>query len=418
MKTIMLVVGLSVMGLYGIAVCFLPSRAVAQPGQNGGLTQQRSAELARRVSATVREFGRVESASSIELRSTLEKPTAILHIVPEGTRVKQGDLLVQLDDSALQNELNQRRIQVAQAEAALSQAEATLAAQERAAHSATDVAAGALVVAKLAQARFSGEGAEYQVQLLAATAAGSLAERKIVLAKKRLARIDKADLNAAEDVEFDLAEAEMEMRIAAAEKKLLETHVLKHKIAVLELATKKARINLDQARQDGESGVRQAKADLKGKKIALDIGQQERMRTEQQIDRCSIRAPAAGMVIHANVTSSRVGPFVIKPGTMVHPRQVIIRLPDMSRLQVKTSVSETRINRIHVGQVAKIRCDAFPDRMFTGTVTHINRHPEPSSWYDDGGKDYAVSVRIDKPTRDLRIGLSALVEIEVGERKD
>ena len=55
------------------------------------------------------EVGSVESADSVELRSNLKEPATVLSVVAEGTRVKPGDLVVQLDSSALELKYSQSK---------------------------------------------------------------------------------------------------------------------------------------------------------------------------------------------------------------------------------------------------------------------------------------------------------------------
>src|SRR5690606_25745436 len=54
------------------------------------------------------ERGEVESSSNVEIRCEVESRnsagTAILEVVPEGTEVEAGDILVRLDSSALEQE--------------------------------------------------------------------------------------------------------------------------------------------------------------------------------------------------------------------------------------------------------------------------------------------------------------------------
>ena len=82
----------------------------------------------------VLEQGEIESSSSIEVRcevrSRNSSGTNILEIVPEGTRVKAGDFLVKLDDSALQTELVQQQITCSGSESQAIEAEAAFRAAE------------------------------------------------------------------------------------------------------------------------------------------------------------------------------------------------------------------------------------------------------------------------------------------------
>ena len=58
----------------------------------------------------VREAGTLESASVIEIQAPFE--AAILELIPEGKHVKKGDLLLELDSSALQDLLQQQIVKV------------------------------------------------------------------------------------------------------------------------------------------------------------------------------------------------------------------------------------------------------------------------------------------------------------------
>src|SRR5690606_30530853 len=78
----------------------------------------------------VLEQGEIESSSNTEIICEVESRggagTAILWVIDEGSRVKKGEKLVELDSSQLETELKQQKIIVSNAQAALSSAEATV----------------------------------------------------------------------------------------------------------------------------------------------------------------------------------------------------------------------------------------------------------------------------------------------------
>ena len=51
---------------------------------------------------------------------------------------------------------------------------------------------------------------------------------------------------------------------------------------------------------------------------------------------------------------------------------------------------------------------------FKGKVVHVSEVPEPASWLNADVKEYAVLVSIDGSTDGLRVGLTALVELDAG----
>jgi len=332
----------------------------------------------------------------------------------------KGDLVVELDDSDLQNDLTQIEILVNNAKANLLQAEASLAAQKLALDTGTSAAEGALRVAQLARNKFLGDGGEFDVELLTVTKEIDLAKRKLELAEKRIAQLAKEGIvvQALGDAQLDRAHAHNELDVATAKKRLLVTHVRAHQTAVLDLALAKAEVALSQTVDGGTASVRQAEAEMRSRQAMLKAEQAKLEHIKQQIVACKIHAPAAGTVVYGNVYSSRsASQVIIEPGAPVRPRQVIVRLPDMNRLQVNTFVNETRISLVRVGQAATIRCDAFFERAFKGHVLRVSLFPEPANFWINQGKRYAVAVSIDEPVEGLRVGLSALVEIDVAEPK-
>ncbi len=76
---------------------------------------------------SVVESGTIKSLEQVSLKSEVEGQTTLIYLVPEGTRVKKGDLLVELDASRLQDDLIQQQISVDNSEAAFMRARENLA---------------------------------------------------------------------------------------------------------------------------------------------------------------------------------------------------------------------------------------------------------------------------------------------------
>ena len=76
---------------------------------------------------------------------------------------------------------------------------------------------------------------------------------------------------------------------------------------------------------------------------------------------------------------------------------------------------ETRIGQIRKGQPVAIRFDALPDTVVKGTVTLINATPEPVSWLQGDIKKYSVVVAIEESQQKLRLGMTAMAEIDVAK---
>jgi HlyD family secretion protein len=103
----------------GVAVLSVPSMSKQIKGVFGGETtrvltyQVRPGELP----ISVEERGSLESSQNIDVYCKVEGQTTIISIVPEGQKVKKGDLLCTLDSAALRDQLVNQRITTKSAEA-------------------------------------------------------------------------------------------------------------------------------------------------------------------------------------------------------------------------------------------------------------------------------------------------------------
>jgi HlyD family secretion protein len=158
--------------------------------------------------------------------------------------------------------------------------------------------------------------------------------------------------------------------------------------------------------------VEAAEARLNAQQHSYDLERTKLADIESQIVKCTIRAPSAGQVVYANVIHSHSGPpVVIEEGCAVRERQVIIRLPDHTQMQVKARINEGKIAQVAVGQMATVRLDAFPDTDFEGVVQRISEYPAPSS--ASSTKEYETLIRIINPPPGARPGLTAEVKISI-----
>jgi HlyD family secretion protein len=76
---------------------------------------------------SVVESGTIKARDQLIIKNEVEGRTSIITLVPEGTRVHKGDLLVELDASALQDGKIDQEIKVQNAEAAYINAQENLA---------------------------------------------------------------------------------------------------------------------------------------------------------------------------------------------------------------------------------------------------------------------------------------------------
>ena len=341
----------------------------------------------------VLEQGELESTSNVEVvckvraRSSATG-TAILWVIDEGTIVKEGDKLVELDSSTLETALNEKRIVVISAEAAVAAAEAL-------------VEQAKITRQEYLEGLFQTE--ESLIQSEMAIAEQNL--RKAQLALESTQRLVAKGLVKSLQLEADqFAVANNRSLLAGAENRL---RVLQN------LTRQKMLVQLD-------SAINTAEAQLAASVAALQQEESDMRDMESQIELCVINAPAAGVVIHANQYSSRGGSaeFVVEAGANIRERQTIIRLPDPKKMQVRAKVNESRITLIRPGMPAKIRVDAVNNMELMGRVAKVNRYAEPGSWMSSSIKEYATTIEIIDPPDAIRTGMTAEVQIFVEQLPD
>ena len=135
------------------------------------------------------------------------------------------------------------------------------------------------------------------------------------------------------------------------------------------------------------------------------------------IERCSIRADGPGLIVYEELVASSPRRKV-RLGDRVTPSQGIVRVVDVARMQVDTSVPERSIHRIRRGQSATVRLEAFPGLILPGQVRAVGALARTP--FDAGldGKRFDVTVELDPTAEDLRPEMTARVDILVEERPD
>lgn len=391
----------------------------------------------------VMERGTLESQLETQIRCEVENSsfdrssggTQILFIVPNGSAVKEGELLVELDSAAIRERLDNQQLAYDRAASQRVQAEARY--QNRLTQNETAEAQAELEVElaeldlkmylddnsgtfKLAMEDIERQIEESKNKILEAQAALELAKTDTagVEALFKLGYRGRSDLDQsrfrfmqAEDL---LASSVNKLDNYQATRKKLETYERQKQVLTLSGSVETAKRSLKQVKLDNESLAQQA---LAAKVEAEKAESKERERLQkygEQLAKCKIFAPHEGMVVYSR-DHERYGGSPIAEGIGVRERQHLLSLPDLSQMQVKTQVHEAVLDQVRRGLQATVKIDAFPDRIYTGTVHSVA--VVPSSNRFSSVSTYECIVRIQERVEQLKPGMTAVVEIDV-ERLD
>ncbi|RMH02567.1 MAG: HlyD family efflux transporter periplasmic adaptor subunit [Planctomycetota bacterium] len=373
---------------------------------------------------TVVQRGNLAAKNSVVLRSEIEGRTTILFLEPEGTFVEAGQVVAELDASALEDRLVAQDIAVQNAQAAY-----TKAVQDRTiqiSQNDSDIARAEqdLEFARLERTKYL-EG-DWPQQL-------KKAEEDIILAEEELAQArqtwewskklyDKGFYTRTQldRDELTMNRSQVNVERARRAKELLEQfddpkRRKELNAAVVEAERELERVKLQAAARlvDHDTAVRTAEA-----RLALEKEKMEKL--QRQVEAATIRAPISGMLVYGRTEGGRMGGGEpIQEGTEVRERQEIATIPREAGMIVEASLHESVLKMVEVGQDCLIRVDALPDQTFHGKVEFVALLPDRQSWWANPNQRlFKTQISIADGSPEMRPGMSCSVEILVDRLED
>ena len=89
----------------------------------------------------------------------------------------------------------------------------------------------------------------------------------------------------------------------------------------------------------------------------------------------------------------------------------IATVSDINNPEISVGIPEIFISKIKKGESVRITFSTIPDQDFTGSVYEVG-------FSSLGGSTYPVTIRIDKPTKEIRPGMAADVQFSFSNQKD
>ncbi|GIV79600.1 efflux RND transporter periplasmic adaptor subunit [Litorilinea aerophila] len=304
--------------------------------------------------------------------------------VEVGDRVQAGETLVRIDSTTLEA---QRAQALAGLEAAQAQLDLLLTKPDE---SDLEAARAAVAAAEAAYQR-AVEGPTEEDLIVAETQLRQ-AEAAVKRAQAAYNQVSWNPLIAALPESLQLEQATLNLEAARAQYNKLVKGSTADVIAGAYAQLAQARATLKRLEEGPEAAqIRAAEAQVRQAETALYLAQ-------LQLDKATVKAPVEGVVSQVNATE----------GAMLAPGSPVVTLLSPA-VKVTIAVEEFRIATVQVGQPARIRVDAYPDRVFEGKVAII------APALDTTTRTVQVTIR---PTGDASLlvpGMFATVELLEGE---
>jgi len=407
---------------------------------------------------SVTENGDIKAVKSTDIKCEVEGRTAIVNIVPEGTYitpedVNNGKVLVELDSSKLKQDLAQRQIDFATAEANHAEAKEAYDIQVKQNESNVTAAELKMRFALIDLQKYLGErvttrlldksdpnadfkkvtaailqdpnslGGEAKQKLRELTGAITLAESNLQNAIYTLEWTQKlrekqyvAETQLQRD-KLDKQRLEIDKEKAEIAEDLFKRYEFPKQVEKLLSDYQEAQRELERTEARARSQLAQAKAKLTGADAMLSLQKDRLEKVQKQLAACVVKAPAVGQVVYWSSTE-RWGRVTIEQGAEVPQGYKIITIPDASQMKVEIKVHETWIDKIQPGQPAKITIAAFPDKTFTGKVLKKAPLASPDDFLNPDLKVYTTDVSIEGTHDALKTGMTGKVEVTVDELRD
>ena len=361
---------LGVLVVLGSAAAFIPS-AIPTPRSSPRLTHT----IARSdLLVTVTEQGTLESSNNTEIKCKVRGFSTVTWVVPAGTEVKPGDVLVELDTKIIEEQFSLTKTN-------------THTARATRARSLADVEKAEIAIDAYDRGRFRA-----QLQLLEKEleekkrnlrTAEKMLERSRALFKQGYVTELEVDGNA-----FTVTQAELELKVKETEIKVLNEFTRKMEMETLRgnLTASKSKFAADEAG------------------LAMEI--KRRNRAEEELAACVVKAERAGLVIYPSAAAWKRTPDITE-GATVRKDQVLLLMPDLTKMQVKVGIHESIVDRVRPGLKAIV---TLPDRTIEAEVSTVASVTRPAGWWTGNVVKYDTIIEL-PPEDGLKPGMSAEVEV-------
>jgi hypothetical protein len=162
-----------------------------------------------------------------------------------------------------------------------------------------------------------------------------------------------------------------------------------------------AAVGLAEAQVDGlRMGATPEQIDAVEAQVEIARAALETLRV--QVDKLTLTAPISGLVLERPV----------HVGEVALPGSPLLTLADLANLTLTVYVPEDQLGQVQFGQVVSVTVDAYPDRVFSGTVVYLSNQAEFTPKNVQTREErvnmvFAVKIELPNPDHALKPGMPA-----------
>lgn len=371
--------------------------------------------------------GELAAERQVEIRNQVEGRAVITEIVPEGSFVNAGDLLIRLADDELIDRIKDGEDQVKTAESNVISAEQTLEIRKSTMASDLEKSDLEIEIAELdLQAWREGTVVSRRQSLDLAIEKGNIEQDRLQKRFEDAKSLMEQGFIAFDEYEQDrvrLLDAKAALKEAVLAKQVYENYTIKQEEAQKESAVEQSKAEKGRVRQRHEAEIVSIEADVESARFKLQTARERLQDQRDQLEACIITAPNDGLVVYASsLGGERRGRGDEPPpqvGTELRQNELVMILPDTTRMIANLKVGEALSGRVREGQPVIVFSDSKPDMPVPGAVLAVSVLAEGGGWRDPNRRDYTVRVLLDAdPEMGLKPSMRCRGDIKLGRVDD
>lgn len=347
---------------------------------------------------TIPASGDLVSLDIVEIRNELEGTSTIMWLIPEGSTIEKGELLLRLDDEAVMKSIESEEEALTLAKNQLDNATANLEITEK--QRDTNIARGQLNIdlAKLALESWE-KGDVVSMRKTLALNLETTEKNYNRLKDKYEKSQELKGKNFISQDELEQDEISMIQARASWEQAVLAEEVYEKYTYRKEEQLKRSDLEMAEdeytriVRRE-EAAVRSSESNLKAYQEGYQNRQERLVKYKEQLGFCECRAPGPGLVVYGSSVEDWRDERPLRVGTQVKRNELLFILPDNSNMAAELSVNEALSGYVNHGQRATIVTDAIPDTMLEGEVISVGVLAEDGGWRDPNRRDYTVKIEL------------------------
>ncbi len=389
--------GIAALIIVGAAGCAV-SKIFSSVTDNGMGVEVSAAEMTDLIRG-INVSGTINGVNTVKVTSSATSKIESLLVSP-GDYVQKGDILCIFDSSSLQDEYDELKREVENAEKmnkqthdinvrnlneAKADRETSLAQAQRAIDE-------AIAARDKASARYNTMIEKYN----------SAAARKDELYNQLQYA---ADEESAEQLGELYQEAVSEFHSAES-----EMTSLADQLDSCESAIQSAKDAYESAKRSADSAVQNMQDVIDAEKFRSDNSSQKQLnKLAEQIEECTVKAPIDGMVTSLNAAEGSI------PSS-----EAIMTIVDDSSLIITADIREADILRITEGMRTVVKTSATGDEEFDGEITKVVKifQENTSDYYSQSEGNYTAEITVSGAHENLFIGMKASVQIILEEKEN